>query len=217
MGQSFAEVPLADGRRIWMGWKWLSEEGEFGPWTGGFQTIPVELSLTETDEKELRLAYNPVRELKSLRSNHLRLKNRTISNDCHLLGEREIKGELFEIMATFQLDSAQEFGIKFRMGQNSQCTVGFDTKENKIFFRDPTGKEKTSQILAPQKGIVKLHLLIDRSVIDIFGNGGLTWNCAFFKADPQNQGIEVFSQEGIVKLISFDLWQLNGIFNPINS
>jgi len=53
----------------------------------------------------------------------------------------------------------------------------------------------------------------DRSVIDVFGNDGLTWNCGFFKADPDDQGIELYAKGGTVKLASFEYWQLKGMFD----
>jgi fructan beta-fructosidase len=208
VGQSFSDLPSGDGRRIWIGWKWLSNEGPFGPWTGGFQTIPVELSLAKTDDNKLQLRYQPVRELKTLRTKHFSLKYETVNENCYFLSRQEIHGELFECIATFQLDRAKEFGLKFRTGLNNTCLVGYNSVENKIFFSDGAGKEKISQFLFPENNTIKLHLLIDRSVIDIFGNDGLTWNCAFFKADPQDQGIELYAKGGTVKLIAFDLWQL---------
>jgi fructan beta-fructosidase len=59
---------------------------------------------------------------------------------------------------------------------------------------------------------VKLHLLLDRSMLDVFGNDGITWNCAFFKAEPSNQGIELYAKGGEVKLVSFDLWPLKSVW-----
>ena len=44
VGQSFSNVPPADGRSVWIGWKWLDRYGSFGPWTGGIQTLPVVLA-----------------------------------------------------------------------------------------------------------------------------------------------------------------------------
>lgn len=212
VGQSFGDMPSSDGRRIWMGWKWLSDEGEFGPWTGGFQTIPVELGLVGTAGYDLQLQYSPVKELQSLREKHFRVKNKVVGENCKILEERGLRGELFECIAEFQLDSAREFGLMFRKGLTNSTKVGYIAAEERILFQDATGKEKIFQPLAAKNGIVKLHLLIDRSVIDIFGNDGLTWNCGFFKADRRDQGIELYAKEGTVKLISFDCWELQGIY-----
>jgi fructan beta-fructosidase len=213
VGQSFGDIPSSDGRRIWMGWKWLSDEGDFGPWTGGFQTIPVELNLMATDKQMLQLNYRPVKELQALRRKHLRINNKIIGANCNILEEQKLRGELIECIATFQLDSAKEFGFMIRKGPNTATVLRYHAQDEKIVFTDAAGKEKFSQPLAPQNGIIKLHLLIDRSVIDVFGNDGMTWNCGFFKADLPDQGIELFAKEGNVMLTSFDCWQLKGIFD----
>jgi fructan beta-fructosidase len=213
VGQSFGDIKSSDGRRIWMGWKWLSDEGDFGPWTGGFQTIPVELNLMETDSNILQLNYRPVKELQALRKEHISINNKVIGTNCRLLEEQKLRGELIECIAVFQMDTAEEFGFRIRKGLNTATVLRYHVPDERIVFIDAAGKEKFSQSLAPQNGIIKLHLLIDRSVIDVFGNDGLTWNCGFFKADQPDQGIELYAKEGNVKLTSFDCWQLKGIFD----
>jgi fructan beta-fructosidase len=70
-----------------------------------------------------------------------------------------------------------------------------------------------SQHLLAKRGRVKLHLLLDRSMLDVFGNDGLTWNCAFFKVEqPAQQGIELYAKGGDVKLVSLDIWPLKSIW-----
>ena len=54
-------------------------------------------------------------------------------------------------------------------------------------------------------------LLLDRSMLVVFGNDGITWNCTFFKAEPANQGIELYAKGGDVKLVSLDLWPLKSV------
>lgn len=209
VGQSFTDLPSTDGRRIWIGWKWLSDEGQFGSWTGGFQTIPVELSLRDLSGKGLQLCYQPVHELQALRTTAFKFNITTIDENCSIIADKHIEGELFECIAEFQLDSAKEFGLEFRKGSDKKCVVGYHTHEKKIFFQDAEGKEKIAQPLEPQNGVVKLHLLIDRSVIDIFGNDDFSWNCSFFKSDPQDKKIELYAKGGKVKLLSMRLWKLS--------
>ena len=73
VGSSISQ--MADNRQIWMGWKWLRDEGAPGPWTGGPLTIPVELSLDRDLENKIVLHYSPAKELQSLRQKpfHLRV------------------------------------------------------------------------------------------------------------------------------------------------
>ena len=212
VGQSFTDMPANDGRRIWMGWKWLKGEGSFGPWTGGVQTVPVELSLGAVGDDELRLFYYPARELKSLRTDHFQFRNEAINEKCSLLTDQGIRGELFECIVEFQLDSAEEFGLQFRKGAGGACVVGYNTTAKKIVFRDAAGNEKISQPLTLQGNTLKLHLLLDRSVVEIFGGNGQTWNCAFFRGDPKNKGVELYARKGVVKLDSLNVWRLKSIW-----
>lgn len=211
VGHSFANMP--DGRQIWMGWKWLRDEGAPGPWTGGPLTIPVELSLDRDPENKIVLHYSPAKELQTLRQQPMKFCDQTIGETCTLLTEKGIKGELFEVIAEFEIGKAREFGIEFSKGAAGGFTIGYDVRGKKLTLRDPKGNELLSQLLLAKRSRVKLHLLLDRSMLDVFGNDGLTWNCAFFKGEqPAQQGIELYAKGGDVKLISLDLWPLKSVW-----
>jgi fructan beta-fructosidase len=210
VGTSFAHLP--DGRQVWMGWKWLRDEGAPGPWTGGPLTLPVELSLDRDPEDKIVLHYSPAKELQSLRQQPVQLRDQTIGENSTLLTEEGIQGELFEVVAEFEIGKAKEFGIEFCKGPGGSFKIGYDVSGRKLTLRDPKGTELLSQLLLAKRGRVKLHLLIDRSMLDVFGNVGLTWNCVFFKAEqPAQQGIEFYAKGGETKLLSLDLWPLKSV------
>jgi fructan beta-fructosidase len=211
VGHSFANMP--DGRQVWLGWKWLRDEGAPGPWTGGPLTIPVELSLERDPENKIVLHYSPAKELQALRQQPVQLRDQTIGETCTLLTAKGIKGELFEVTAEFEIGKAKEFGLEFRKGPAGGFTIGYDVSGRKLTLRDPKGTELLSQLLLPKRGRVKLHLLLDRSMLDVFGNDGITWNCAFFKAEQATQnGIELYAKGGSAKLLSLDLWPLKSVW-----
>ena len=217
VGHSFANMP--DGRQIWVGWKWLRDEGAPGPWTGGPLTLPVELSLDRDPEDKIVLHYAPVKELQTLRQQPVQFRDQTIGQDCTLLTDKGIKGELFEVIAEFELGKAnepgkaKELGLEFCKGPGGSFKIGYDVSGRKLTLRDPKGTELLSQLLLAKRGRVKLHVLLDRSMLDVFGNDGITWNCAFFKAEqPAQQGIELYAKGGAAKLISFDLWPLKSLW-----
>lgn len=212
VGHHFANLPQQDGRQIWVGWKWLRDEGAPGPWTGGPLTIPVDLTLGRDQEGQLGLFYSPVKELQTLRQPGIQLRDQTIGETCTLLTERGVRGELLEWIAEFELGTAKEFGIEFRKGPQRGFSVGYDVGGRRLIFRDPAGAVKLSQLLLAEHGRVKLHLLLDRSLIDLFGNDGITWNCAFFKAKAEDQGIELYAKQGLVKMVSMELWPLKSVW-----
>ena len=210
VGQSFNQMPRADGRRIWMGWKWLPADkyGALGPWSGGIQTLPVVLTLREAPGLGPRLYQNPVKELRSLRGKHTHLGPQAVTENNSLLSRRGIQGELLEIIARFQLDTAAEFGLQLRKGPQGHCSVGYNTAKQELFFTPAAGTPGIVQALPPQDRVVQLHIILDRSVVDLFGNDGITWNCEFFKADPKSLGVELYAKGGTVQLLSLDLWRL---------
>jgi len=211
VGSSINHMP--DNRQIWMGWKWLRDEGAPGPWTGGPLTIPVELTLGKDPEEELCLFYSPAKELQALRQKPFQLRDQTIGENCTLLTDNGIKGELFEIIADFEIGKAKEFGIEFGKGADGGFKIFYDVRARELTLLDPKGTKLLSQILLAKHGRVKLHVLLDRSMLDVFGNDGLTWNCAFFKPEqPPQQGIELYAKGGDVKLVSLDLWPLKSVW-----
>lgn len=216
VGQSFKQIPSTDGRRIYIGWKSLpaSQYGTLGDWTGGVQTIPVSLSLRDIPKVGVRMCYSPVEELESLRGEHFSLEPQTIDHGNTVLSSQGILGELLEITATFQLDTATEFGFQLRKGSQGACTVGYNTLSQMLSFTPSTGSSSFSQSLTPIDGQVKLHIFLDRSVVDIFGNDGITWNSEFFKADPSSLGLELYTTGGKVQLLSLDVWQLTAVPEP---
>ena len=160
----------------------------------------------------LTLHYSPAKELQSLRQQPVQLRDQTIGENSTLLTERGIQGELFEVVAEFEIGKAKEFGIEFCKGPGGSFKIGYDVSGRKLTLRDPKGTELLSQLLLAKRGRVKLHLLIDRSMLDVFGNDGLTWNCVFFKAEqPAQQGIEFYAKGGETKLLSLDLWPLKSV------
>ena len=143
----------------------------------------------------------------------MQLRDQTVGENSALLTDKGIKGELFEVIAEFEIGKAKEFGIEFSKGPAGSFKIGYDVGDRKLTLRDPKGTELLSQILLAKRGRIKLHLLIDRSMLDVFANDGVTWNCAYFKAArPAQQGIELYAKGGNTKLLSLDLWPLKSIW-----
>jgi fructan beta-fructosidase len=120
---------------------------------------------------------------------------------------------LLEIIAEFEIGKAKEFGFEFHKGAAAGFTIGYEVNGRRLALRDPKGNELLSQLLLAKRGRVKLHLFLDRSMLDVFGNDGLTWNCAYFKPEqPAPQGIALYAKGGDVKLVSLDVWPLTSVW-----
>ena len=212
-GYSFNGIPDSDGRRIFIGWKWVRDRGSLGPWSGGILTLPVVLTLRDVPNVGLRMLQNPVKELQSLRKQHARFENQEIAEGNSLLSDRGFRGGLMEFIAEFELATATRFGLHMRKGRKPQCTVEYDVAEQALLINGGRANKGITQVLPPSNNIVKLHVFLDRSVIDVFGNDGSTWNCHFFKADLENAGVDLFAHGGTVKLISLDVWKLESAWS----
>jgi fructan beta-fructosidase len=176
-------------------------------------TLPVVLTLRDVPNVGLRMFQNPVEELQSLRKQHARFENQKIAEGNSLLSDRGLRGELMEFIAEFELATATRFGLHMRKGRKPQCSVEYDVARQTLLINGGSANRGITQMLPPSNNVVKLHIFLDRSVIDVFGNDGSTWNCHFFKADPENAGVDLFAHGGTVKLISLDVWKLESAWS----
>ena len=68
--------------------------------------------------------------------------------------------------------------------------------------------EKTAKI-NPINGKVKIQILIDKSSLEVFGNGGEKVISTMIFPDEKATGITVFSEGGKSTLSSLKIWDLN--------
>jgi fructan beta-fructosidase len=219
---SWSDIPQSDGRRIWIGWmnNWQSHMLPTHPWRGA-QSVPRVLSLRRTTGG-LRLVQRPTDELERLRGTHVRLEDLPLSEGDVDLAERNISGELIEIVAEWELGSATEFGLKVRQGGDEETIVGYDMAQQSLFVDrresglvgfDPVFPGKHSGPMPPQDGRIRLQILVDSSSIEVFGNDGHTviTDCIF--PSPTSQGVSLYSRGGDMKLVSLDVWELKSIWH----
>jgi levanase/fructan beta-fructosidase len=139
---------VPDGRIVSMAWQ---GENKGSSWTGN-ASFPVELTLHDTDDG-VRVFSTPVPELASLRTSSETWKDLTIAD-----GTRQLPaGSTYELEATVDVSRATRFTLK----------VGRD-----VTYED---QSLDGARLQPVNGRIKLHLLVDRDQLDVFGNGGAAY------------------------------------------
>jgi sucrose-6-phosphate hydrolase SacC (GH32 family) len=62
--------------------------------------------------------------------------------------------------------------------------------------------------LAPQAGRIKLRVLVDRTSIEIFANGGLVTMCSCFLPDPADRSLSLSAEGGEATAPSLTLYAL---------
>ncbi|MEI7422574.1 MAG: glycoside hydrolase family 32 protein [Prolixibacteraceae bacterium] len=165
--------------------------GEYPEMTfNGQMSFPVELHLRATKKGPV-LCRKPIAAIASLFENHLIKKNKNIIpglND-NLLGG--IKGDAIFIKTIVMPKTADSFGFIVRNGKTSNGTdIHYDTAKKLL---DVNGIKMTVE---PIDGKMEFEILLDRSSIEIFVNGGQNAISTCFSPAPKEEGLMIYSQGG---------------------
>ncbi len=162
-------------------------------------TVPVELTLHSTPEGP-RLRMNPVKELETLRAKTHQWTDLTLKAGENPLAA--VKGDLFDVEVEFEPAADTE-------------TV-FDLRGEKVVYhaRSQTlscGGVRTP--LKPEKGIIRLRILLDRTSIEVFGNHGRVYlpRCIIPKDD--NRSLSASCGKGKVKARFLRVHELKSIWD----
>ena len=193
--QTWSDIPKSDGRRIQIGWT----KGKFPGMPFNQQlSIPCELTL-RTFPEGIRLCRVPVREIHKLRGKKWTWRRTTIKPGENLLAG--ITAELLEIRSEIELAGAAEvvFGLR-------GTPLIYYVADKTLWCRDRKVE------LSPVDGRIKLHILVDRTCIEIFANDGRVSMFWSFPLDTDNTSVELFARGGQAALKTLDLWKLKPIW-----
>ena len=113
----------------------------------------------------------------------------------------KISAELFEIQTEIELGTASELVFNLRGNQ-----LIYNVKDKMLRCK---GK-KTN--VAPVDGRIKLHILVDRTSIEIFPNYGRISMHLCFPLDTNNTSVNVSARGGQAKIKSLKLYKLKSIW-----
>jgi sucrose-6-phosphate hydrolase SacC (GH32 family) len=165
-----------------------------------FMAIPVELTL-RTGPEGVRLYRQPVKEIQRLyRKTHQRGPLVLKPGENPLA---DIPGELFDIELEFQIASANLIHFQLH-GQ----TATYDAREQRITALG------CSAPLAPIDGRVKLRILVDRSIIEVFGNDGQVSMSCYYRPTPEDieKPLSIKISNGQLTLPTLTVSELNRIW-----
>lgn len=181
------------------GWDWGALKDGRG-WNG-CMALPRVLSVTEDN----RLVQTPAPELERLRMDedyiHEAVK---LSNSLHVI---EHVGDTLEIVAEIAPGDARSFGLKVRRSSDGARGVEICCDREKSIL-SVAGTEMPMRL--DSKPALKLHLFLDKSVMEVYANEGETVITKVVSSTPTDQGVELFSLGGTVELRSLDIWRLQG-------
>jgi sucrose-6-phosphate hydrolase SacC (GH32 family) len=171
-----------------------------------------------TTANGIRLIQQPVAELAQLRKEHHTWRAETITANNNLLAE--ISGETLEIIAEFQiadLEDADRFGFHLRTGTDEVTTVGYAVKGQQLYvdrsqsgevsFNDNFAGVQTA-VMEPINNTIKFHIFIDRSSVELFGNGCLVSFTEQIFPSNSSLGLDLFVDGKLVQLNALDIYTL---------
>ena len=186
------------GRRILLGWIC-----GFKPKRGwnGCMSLPRVLTL----DKAKRLVQTPAPELKKLRAKHREIKGLEVNSRSELF--KDIKGDTLEIIAQFTGADAGAFGLKVRQSEDGNSAVTIRYADGKL---NVAGTELPLKL--GEGKTLKLHVFIDKSVIEVFINDGATSVTRVEYPGDSDLGVSVFAEKGSVTLKALDAWDMKSIW-----
>ncbi|CAH1217580.1 Levanase [Paenibacillus allorhizoplanae] len=216
-GVTWSDVPEQQGRRLFIGWMNNWKYANIIPtanWRGAM-TLPRELTLA-TESEGVRLHQKPIRELEAKRRNKINRAAFELSNSEITLTD----GDLFEIIVEFEIGDALDFGLKLRYSETEETVVSYGVQEQLLYMdRSRSGVTdfhehfacKHSVVLKPENGIIKMHIFVDRSSIEVFANDG---KCVvtdqIFPLSTLAE-IKMYAKDGTVRVKSLTIYTLNSI------
>jgi fructan beta-fructosidase len=147
-------------------------------------SFPCELSLRKT-ARGIRLCRTPVQEIAGLRAESASITDHTLKAREKLsIGK---SGDLFDIEAQVEATPGSRFGIRLH--------------EQDITYADGHVQclGRVAPLL-PVDGFVSLRILVDRTSIELFGNGGETCLSSCFLPAEKDTGVECETKTGTLRI-----------------
>lgn len=210
---SFNDAPA--NRRIMIGWANNWEYANNIP-TGnvwrGMYAIPRELTLKKNGSK-YELYQQPVAELNSLRRDLFTTADQSVNAAFDL----SFKGNTYEMELTIEPGTASSAGIKILKSAAEETIIKYDNVNHELMIdRTKSGNVVFSSRfpsiekvpVALQAGALKLRILVDKSIVEIFANDGqVTLADLVFPLESAG-GIQLFSEGGPSVFKSIKIWQI---------
>lgn len=190
--QTWSDIPASDGRRIQIAWM---RDGKYPGMPFNQQmSFPAELTLHTTPDGP-RLFRNPVREVELLHTGEHRWSNVELKpGDPNPLAG--LTGDLFDIRAEVDMNAAEEVTLLIR---NQPITYNAKTKTLSAFGSAP---------LTLPDGRLRLRILVDRTSIETFADGGRVSLTSCFLPDETGKAITLSAKGGTARVRSLTVYPL---------
>ena len=192
--QTFSDIPKADGRRIQIAWM---RDGKYPRMPFNQQmSFPCELTLHSTPGGPRMFRY-PVREIELLHGESHEWKDVAVNGEKKLDG---VTGDLLDITADVELGDAKQVGLIVR-GQR----IVYDVAKQTL---SAIGEAP----LTITDGHLKLRVLVDRTSIETFANGGRVSLTSCVLPTASERGVSIFADGTTAKAHDVKVSELRSIW-----
>ena len=150
----------------------------------------------------------PVPELAVLRHEHFRLDGLALDSRSEVL--KDVGGDTIEIWAVIQLGDASACGLKVRCSADG--TRGIEIRyDGRVVAVDADRVTEVPLELDPGAAL-ELRVFLDKSVMEIFADGGLRSVARVIYPRRQDKTLALFAEGGSAFVRSLDVWQMRPIW-----
>lgn len=190
--QTYSDLPKSDTRHIQVAWM----NGPTFPEMPFNQqmSIPCELGLYVTLNKEVKLYKRPVKEIERLHGREKTAKDVAIQADKPY----SWKAELAHILIEFDVQNATAVGLRVRGGE-----IRYNVASKTL-----TALGRTAPVALAEDGkTLRLEILVDRASLEVFAQNGVAALTSSYFPHPNETTVEVFS-EGAAKIKSLKAYDM---------
>jgi fructan beta-fructosidase len=211
---SWNDLPRSDPRRIWIGWanNWSYAQAIPTFPSRGLMTVPRTVRLIKT-EAVYHIAQAPVAELDRARTGLRSASGIRFGEEPVSL---PVTGDTVDLTLDIDTGTAEQFAIVLTDGRGYQTLVGVTPATNEVFI-DRTRSGPHFHDAFPDRHVapvdlksrkVRLRLLVDKSIIELYVNDGTTTiTDRFFRAGG-NLSWSMFATGGTARVRTMDAWTI---------
>ena len=137
-----------------------------------------------------------------------------------------VAGRTLDLTAHLTAGTASRFGLRVRSGTGADgapqyTEIGYDRHEQQLYVdRTRSGLTDFSSsfpridraALPLVNGGITLHVLIDRSSVEVYADQGQVTLTDQVFPDPTSTGVDLFADEGTATLDSVQAWKLSSVW-----
>jgi beta-fructofuranosidase len=218
----YAPQVMVDDQGRHLMWGWIQEgrsrEAQIAAGWSGVMSLPRILS--QGPDKRVNCA--PAPEMHRLRADHFHLGNLKLSPQSGNPLD-EIEGDCLELLAEFEHTHTGMVELKLRCAPDGaeETLLSYEWTTDRILLDRTRSSLDVSCQHAIQGGLVglsdgeplRLHVFLDRSVIEIFVNGRFCLTSRIYPTRHDSQRVSLSASGSYLQVRSLDVWSLRSIWS----